>query len=225
MSSKENIELNCPNCGKKQTVSIWKSINTSLNPEMKEAVRNKSAFKYTCPDCGYETILDYGFLYHQMSDRFMIQYVQTDESAEKVKDIWSDENSPMMRIMREKHYLMRIVRTQNELLEKIEIFDAGLDDRIVELCKMFILIWYSEQKKEDWPDEVLYYRQDEDNYVQLLSNGNLLGDMIIPKTMYDMIKEDYQPFLAEIWNGGFFVNQSWALETFQTFKDHVGESY
>lgn len=223
MSSKENIELNCPNCGKQQTVSIWKSINTSLNPEMKEAVRNKSAFKYTCPDCGYETILDYGFLYHQMRDKFMIHYVQTDESAKEVQAIWSDEKSPMMHIMRDQHYLMRIVRTQNELLEKIEIFDAGLDDRIIELCKIYVLVWYSEQNEEDWPDEVLYFREDEENYVQLLSHGKFLGDVNIPESLYDKVKEDYQPFLAEIWNSGFFVNQGWAIETTNTFSNHIGK--
>ena len=36
------------------------------------------------------------------------------------------------------HYKYRIVRTHEEFLEKLAIFDAGLDDRIVELAKVIV---------------------------------------------------------------------------------------
>ena len=39
---------------------------------------------------------------------------------------------------RTKKYLARIVTSPNQLVEKIQIFDAGKDDRIMELVKLLV---------------------------------------------------------------------------------------
>ena len=39
---------------------------------------------------------------------------------------------------RTKKYLARIVTSPNQLIEKIQIFDAGKDDRIMELVKLLV---------------------------------------------------------------------------------------
>ena len=70
---------------------IWDSINTVLNPEMKEKVLNQSIFSYTCPNCGETFQLAYSTLYHQMENLIMIYLVSESElkkhknySAEKI---------------------------------------------------------------------------------------------------------------------------------------------
>lgn len=35
----------CPKCGQESEFTIWRSINTMLDPEMKKVVRDKSAFR------------------------------------------------------------------------------------------------------------------------------------------------------------------------------------
>lgn len=51
MSKHMKEQITCPECGKKSDFLIWESINTTLDPEMKQAVRDGSAFMFKCPHC------------------------------------------------------------------------------------------------------------------------------------------------------------------------------
>ena len=64
MQDRQETGIICPNCGKESTFEMWISVNTQQHPEMKQAVRDRSAFVFKCPECGVETPVDYGFLYH-----------------------------------------------------------------------------------------------------------------------------------------------------------------
>ena len=44
MSKKEKITITCPKCKNEHPFIIWSSINTTLDPEMKAAVKDKSPF-------------------------------------------------------------------------------------------------------------------------------------------------------------------------------------
>ena len=51
--SKHHIEkVTCPSCHHEGDFEVWDSINTVLDPAMKEKVLNQSIFLYTCPNCG-----------------------------------------------------------------------------------------------------------------------------------------------------------------------------
>ena len=51
--SRHHIEkVTCPSCHHEGDFELWDSINTALDPEMKEKVLNQSIFLYTCPSCG-----------------------------------------------------------------------------------------------------------------------------------------------------------------------------
>lgn len=64
MSSHHIKKIICPNCKTESDFLLWDSINTSLDPEMKEKVRNGEAFKWKCPFCGNEAMVEYTTLYH-----------------------------------------------------------------------------------------------------------------------------------------------------------------
>ena len=90
MSMHETVEVTCPKCGKVSPFVIWSSINTQLDPEMKEKVRTGEAFLFTCPECGDQNSVDYGFLYHQMEDKIMIHYANSDENFEEMFKFYVD---------------------------------------------------------------------------------------------------------------------------------------
>lgn len=56
MSSRMKISVTCPGCNGEYPFVMWKSINTTLNPEMKAAVKDRSAFLFECPSCGKKHI-------------------------------------------------------------------------------------------------------------------------------------------------------------------------
>ena len=128
--SRHHIEkVTCPSCHHEGDFELWDSINTALDPEMKERVLNQSIFLYTCPNCGETFRLNYPTLYHQMEDLIMI-YLVPESEVEKTYEMFYGENA--LADFRTEKYLNRIVTSANQLVEKIKIFDAGKDDRIIE---------------------------------------------------------------------------------------------
>lgn len=132
--SRHHIEkVTCPSCHHEGDFELWDSINTALNPEMKEKVLNQSIFLYTCPSCGETFRLNYSTLYHQMEDLVMI-YLVPESEVKKTYEIFYEKNA--LADYRTEKYLYRIVTSANQLVEKIQIFDAGKDDRVMELVKL-----------------------------------------------------------------------------------------
>ncbi len=49
--------LKCPKCNQEHPFTVWQSINTTLDPEMKAAVLDRSALLFECPSCGKKRTL------------------------------------------------------------------------------------------------------------------------------------------------------------------------
>lgn len=216
MSQRREVSLTCPQCGKEHPFIIWNSINTTLDPEMKEAVKDRSAFRFVCPDCGAKTYIDYDLLYHQMEDRIMIHYARLDESAEQIYQMLTkDDPEDMVQDMLRNHYLIRIARSQNQLREKIAIFDAGLDDRIIEIYKIFILRTVQEKDPDCKDIEMLYYKDPTEgkDFIQIIADGKTYGVVELRKSTYD----EYRDRLPDIRKDGPYIDRSWALEKMKTW--------
>lgn len=215
MSQRREISLTCSKCGREHPFIIWNSINTTLDPEMKEAVKDRSAFRFVCPDCGAETYVDYDLLYHQMEDRIMIHYARLDESAAEINQMLTkDDPEDMVQDMLRNHYLIRIVRSQNQLREKIAIFDAGLDDRIIEIYKIFILHTVQEKDPDCKDIEMLYYKEPTEgkDFIQIIADGKTYGVVELKKDAYDELYKEYRDRLPDIREDGPYIDRSWALE-------------
>ncbi|MCQ2513223.1 MAG: CpXC domain-containing protein [Lachnospiraceae bacterium] len=114
----------------------WHSV---LDPDMKEKVRSGEAFRWTCPHCGNTANVNYTTLYHQMEGHVMIYLVFGDQekAIEMMQGFYRDNEGNI--VDADEDYRNRVVGTMNEFREKLMILDAGLDDRIIELMKLFIL--------------------------------------------------------------------------------------
>lgn len=145
----------------------------------------------------------------------MIHYARLDESAAEIYQMLTkDDPEDMVQDMLRNHYLIRIVRSQNQLREKIAIFDAGLDDRIIEIYKIFIL--HTVQKKDpDCKDiEMLYYKEPTEgkDFIQIIADGKTYGVVELRKSTYDELYEEYRDRLPNIRKDGPCIDRSWALE-------------
>lgn len=95
--SRHSVEkINCPKCGKESDFMVWSSINTVLDPEMYEKVRNGEAFAFHCPDCGHAAGVDYACLYHQMNDKMMIYYVPNPDAIEETYNMFRGNNKVVL---------------------------------------------------------------------------------------------------------------------------------
>ena len=94
--SKHHIEkVTCPSCHHEGDFEVWDSINTVLDPEMKEKVLNQSIFLYTCSNCGEIFRLNYPTLYHQMEDLIMIYLVPESE----VEKTWLESQNSFVKLV------------------------------------------------------------------------------------------------------------------------------
>jgi len=128
MSKPQTTRITCQHCGASHDFTIWNSLNVTLDREEKESLLNGTLTRFTCPDCQWSTEVVYPLLYHDMEQRVMVYLWPGEESLEM--DL---SGFPFMDGFVE--YRFRHVVTRNELLEKIHLFDAGLDDRVVEVLK------------------------------------------------------------------------------------------
>lgn len=75
MSSVSTIEIDCPGCAEKQDVTVWYSLNTSLDPEAKHLLLAGKINVFHCRKCALESFIPVEFLYHDMDKLFCVQYI------------------------------------------------------------------------------------------------------------------------------------------------------
>jgi len=120
------MEAVCRNCGYKRSIEEIHGINVAENPELKARVRDGSLFVWECPCCGQRNLARFQTLYHDPARKLMIWLLPDGAEppaavAEAVKAL--------------EGYTLRQVSEPGALVEKVNIFEAGLDDAVMELCK------------------------------------------------------------------------------------------
>jgi len=118
----------CARCGSAIHKELPASVNVRVAPEKKAVVLSGELFLAECPVCGNRQLLNYPFLYHDPDAQLML-WLGADEGT-RARASYVLSSTPEMQ-----DYRIRLVDSPGELIEKIKIFDAGLDDIAIELCK------------------------------------------------------------------------------------------
>ena len=132
------IRFRCEQCGKMHDASVYDGVDVSQEPQFRSRVMDASIFDFVCPDCGAVTGILYPFLYHDPANRFMVQLVDSTVTEDPFTGIFDEEDASEQAVRdvvedMKARYSFRTVTTPNELMEKIAIFEAGYDDRVIEL--------------------------------------------------------------------------------------------
>jgi len=115
-SAKTSMQVRCSRCGAAYEVQAWRLVDGAADPDLKEAVKNGSLFVRECPECGQRVLLSFPMVYRDehllacLSDRRL--------EVEGLDGVQG-----------------RLVPDVGSLIEKVKIFDAGLDDVPMEFCK------------------------------------------------------------------------------------------
>lgn len=211
MSQHSVKKINCPICGQVLDFTVWKTINTVSNPEMKEKVRTREAFTLRCPECGEMINLDYGFLYFQMEDEMMIYYASDQKETENVYKMFRENGKAAKRLKElQSKFLYRIVHSQNELREKLCIFDAGLDDRVIELAKLLYAgIFFTEHPEAE--SDVVYFRPEDMTFVSY-NESKPVATAVMNKNYYDLIFEEYIAERPPLRDDDIIIDMDWAYK-------------
>ena len=191
--------VSCPKCGKDIEFTMWQSINNEMSFAMKDIISGK-LFEVECKNCGLRTHVNYPILVNDMEHDVMIWYTYPDGIEETEKALVS------MKKMYNGH--LRIVTDQADLREKVAIFNAGLDDRIIEILKAIVMAQVQDQLA-DKDVQGVYYISDENPRFEIVYDG---GSGYIPVSMelYDKVREEFfdQEELSQ--DEELYVDRDWA---------------
>ena len=123
-------EMICPQCGYVEEMQLWDSIDGAEDRWLKELIFEKTLHVFRCPNCDFSAWVERELLYYDISSRFMIFYLPDYEG-----DVLELDLSEFVSQVGERKLTLRIVNDLEEFIEKIRIFEDGLDDRAVELLK------------------------------------------------------------------------------------------
>ena len=121
------VVTECPKCERSQSVRVRNTIDATAEPALKEALLARTSMAHVCVGCGAEYQLAYDFLYVDSERDFAIVLSQA-AHARGLADRVPTHPGPRR----------RLVGSWAQLVEKILVFDAELDDRVVELVKLAV---------------------------------------------------------------------------------------
>ena len=114
------INMQCRSCSKEYSVPFNGIINVGSDPDLRARVASGEFFLHECPYCGAKNLMPArNCLYHDALNKVMIVFSPL---SLKMEDVPQD-------------YTCRLVGSIGELIEKVKIFSASLDDVVIEMCK------------------------------------------------------------------------------------------
>ncbi len=199
MSMPYQRKVKCPKCGSEVEFTVWQSINTMMPFAIPDIISGK-LFEETCSNCGQVVHLNYPFLFNDMIHNVMIWYCSPDSIEQIEKSMQTSKQMCRCKT--------RIVTTQASLREKVAIFNAGLDDRVVELMKAALLI-QAEDKLPDGEFKGAYYHPEEKPYVEVVIDDTVL-QAFPDDEMYDRVLSMFPDVLAPDNDDESIIDREWA---------------
>lgn len=157
---KATVNSVCRKCSAALVMEAFSSIDVKAAPELKEKVLSGELFTMECPVCGEKNLVKYPLMYHDPDAGLLIVLSDASVSVEALPE----------------GYTGRRVRSVGDLIEKIKIFDAALDDVVVEMTKYVTKL---EMKRDvemkflklDGADNEIIFTYPDKEQMQLVSVG------------------------------------------------------
>ena len=207
----------CSRCGRPHNMAIFPRIQVAEHPEWKDAVKDGSLFVWECPHCGQRNLAAWQTLYHDPEARLMVWLAPEGSVSEAQADAVNASVAEL------KDYVLRRVDDVGSLIEKVNIFDQGLDDAVVELCKHVAKLELTENLPDGEAAALLdapfkFYRMDgADNEITLTypQDGKMQG-VVIGFNVYENCRAILQRNPAMRPTAGFArVDAGWIASRFR----------
>ena len=143
MAFVHNTEVHCPHCGKTHILQVYGSINSSEDPSLAAQAGDGSLFIWECPGCGQRNLLKSELLYHDPDRKFMIWLLPEGSLDAAVAPGLENRIAEIATHL--DGYVLRRVPDVSSFIEKVGIFQAGLDDMVMEMCKYVTKMELSEK--------------------------------------------------------------------------------
>ena len=134
MSKPDHTSLTCPNCNHQFRAILWLSVTAPLNPDLRTRVLDGTIFSHVCPECRVTIEVNCDFTYSDPKLKFMIILARPkDDKLPSFPTGFLEGTASLL-----KDSQLRLVTSYDQLREKIRIFEAGLNDHLIELLKFYV---------------------------------------------------------------------------------------
>ncbi len=209
------IKITCPECKQQTDFEIYQTIDLNKEPELAQRLMNLSLFRFVCPKCGCNVLVEYPFSVMDDHEMFFIFCFpgNKDVTEDNVKLISLTTNNAV----KDKGFLFRFVDNREALSEKISIFYTDYDDRAIEVYKLKNdSLWH----KRFPTMTAAYFANDvrKGLSIYIFSNLQLLAVLPFKETEYDAIVDKYF-YDSDLRSQDLkVVNRAWAKEYLEQFE-------
>ena len=214
MTMKNSQNIACMDCKKEGAFEFYGHIDVTTDPTLKVLVKNYELFKFTCPHCGSEQFVNYSFIYQDADHGVLLYHLQSPEEIDQARATLTQDGEPQASA--DGQY-RRLVIGPDALVEKIRIFDAGYDDRVMELYKIFLYGQLRDQLAQAaGGDNVEAVFIDEHLVGSLhfvfVGEGRAIGEIPLSTEVYAQIAADYKDKLDQFAADEVLIDQDWAFD-------------
>jgi hypothetical protein len=134
MSIAAETTVTCPFCQKRGPFLMHQSVTLSVDPSAKEKILSGELMRFVCGGCQKGTQVTHTLLVNDTKKNLMIYLVPgTDDVRNKYIDALGPDGGPGVA-----GCTTRLVADIPSLKDKMLAFEAGLDDRLLEVTKLVI---------------------------------------------------------------------------------------
>ncbi len=165
MSINTKKTITCPSCGTTTEMTLWQSVTADDSPDLKDDLLKGKVNIFRCGSCSQTALVPEPLLYTDAKCKLMISFspCQPEKKAElfeKIKE--TSRSSGELDTL--DGYNLRFATEYNELLEKILIFDNGLNDKVIEVIKLLVLM----QDEEKMEQRVCIFGKCDENEIEFM---------------------------------------------------------
>jgi hypothetical protein len=236
MSEKRSYNLTCQKCTSAFAVELYESVNVLKDPELKEQLMLNQINAVECPTCHFKFRVDKPLLYADPEQRLLIYLLPVaDENFEEGEDQFRAWMQDMGKILPDDlpSPEIHLVFSRTELIERLFMAEAGLNDRIIEYIKYGIYT-KNGQKIPPVAKALLFDAQDSTDdhlcfVVQDRATRKLEAVLQYPRSTYVALKEMFDSEekstdLLEMFPGPYVSARALLLRELRTEKLAPGDT-
>ena len=219
MSKTKTMNINCPKCKKPFSATVFESVNSDYENNISSRIMSGELFDVECPHCKFVFHLDYDILYHDLRHGAMIWVVHQNmpNYIEKVTEVRSGLKPP--------YKTMRIVGDMNALKEKVTCLERNRDDRVIELCKVFVTSLLLSERPDFDIRNAFYAAINEKEQFYIYDKDNHEICCELQDKIYDYLKNIYynSRFAKQFDDNYPIIDFEWAENMFADLMDSVSD--
>ena len=188
MSVNTKKHLPCPKCGQMSDVTVWNSVTVKSEPDLKNDILQGKVNFFECGTCGYRALMPDPMLYHDEDKKLIMSFspIDDDIKAQEFLTKMCETSKESGELKKLEGYNLRFVTDINALMEKILIFDSGLNDKVIEVIKLMIL----SQDIEKSSQRVCRFGKKDGDKLEFMVRDNKEGQLYtcdVPTDTYDTV--------------------------------------